>query len=222
MRINEDYMDVIDQQDVADSAGDVLDRQLKDELFCHQIDVIVNTGKYPEQMPDFHHANDAIYPVDNDSIRDVIGAIGRKYMFQNMFNLNWLDVSSVTSMKRLFDVVYEKMLDVNISRWDTSNVENMSYMFNRKHFNNDISRWDVSSVKTMECMFYLSTFTGDISGWDIRSLKNCRYMFADSNFNRDISAWDVSHIYNMDRMFYDSKMNCNLSNWDVTNARYRY
>lgn len=153
MRINEDYMDVIDRQDVANSVGDVLDRQLKDELFCHQIDVIVMNGKYPEQMPDFRHANDAIYPVDNDSIRNVISAIGRKYMFHDLFNLNWLDVSGVTDMNHLFDVVREKKLDVNISRWNTSNVENMSYMFNWKQFNNDISRWDVSSVKDMSCMF---------------------------------------------------------------------
>ena len=215
-------MDVISGEDVADSAGDVLDRQIKDELFCHQIDDIVKIGKYPEQMPDFRHANDAIYPVDNDNLQDVIGALGMKYTFQNLFNLNWLDVSGVTDMNNLFAVVREKTLNVNISRWDTSNVENMDNMFNGKHFNNNISRWDVSSVRTMECMFYLSTFTGDISGWDIRSLRSCQYMFANSNFNRDISAWDVSHIYNMDRMFYGSKMIRNLSNWDVTNVQYKY
>lgn len=181
MRINEDYMDVIDRQDVANSVGDVLDRQLKDELFCHQIDVMLNNMK-PVKL-DFEHASDAIYPVDDDSIKDVISKLSKLYAFSVGINLNWMDVSHVTNMKKLFSVASTMVINVDISRWDVSHVTNMSYMFAQKQFNGDISKWDVSSVRTMECMFYLSTFTGDISGWDIRSLKSSQYMFADSEFN---------------------------------------
>ena len=40
MRINEDYMDVIDREDTYDNVTGMLDRDLKDEYFCHQIDFI--------------------------------------------------------------------------------------------------------------------------------------------------------------------------------------
>ena len=41
----------------------------------------------------------------------------------------------------------------NISKWDVSNVEDMSYMFQWSEFNKDISKWDVSSAKDMHWMF---------------------------------------------------------------------
>ena len=179
MRINEDYIDTIESQDVADGAGDVLDRQLKDDYFLYQIDMIRN-GKVPEERPDFQHASDAIYPVDNDSIKDVIGKLSKMYAFSDGINLNWMDVSHVTDMKKLFSVVSTIVINVDISMWDVSNVTDMSYMFVNKKFNGDISKWDVSSVRNMSCMFESSSFNGDISGWDIRSLRKCDYMFFNS------------------------------------------
>lgn len=214
-------MDVIDRQDVADSAGDVLDRQLKDDLFCHQIDLIIS-GKQPESRPDFRHASDAIYPVVNDNIYDVISVISKKYGLSDNLNLNWIDTSGVTSMYNLFGRLFDMKIDVDISRWDVSNVKDMSHMFENKNFNTDISKWDVSSVKNMESMFDSSSFNGDISGWNIKSLERCPYMFSDSNFNRDISAWDVSHISNMYRMFNWSKMDRDLSSWNVSNVHNKY
>ena len=181
MRINEDYMDVIDRQDVANSANDVLDRQMKDELFCHRIDVILNTMK-PVKL-DFWAASDAIYPVSDDNIKDVIRILSKLYKFSSGINLNWMDTSRVTNMNNLFTVVSTKVLDVDISRWDVSYVTDMDNMFAYKKFNGDISKWDVSSVRNMVCMFDTCSFNNDISGWNIRSLRNCQYMFADSKFN---------------------------------------
>lgn len=181
MRINEDYMDVIDRQDVADNAGDVLDRQLKDELFCHKIDIILNTMK-PVKL-DFWEVSDAIYPVFDDNIKDVISKLSKLYNFSDSINLNWIDTSRVTSMNNLFSVVSTIVLDVDISRWDVSHVTNMGYMFFHKVFNGDISSWDVFSVRNMAGMFDSSSFNGDISGWNIKNLKNCEYMFAYSKFN---------------------------------------
>ena len=40
MRINEDYLDVINREDTYDNVNGMLDRDLKDEYFCHQIDLI--------------------------------------------------------------------------------------------------------------------------------------------------------------------------------------
>ena len=42
----------------------------------------------------------------------------------------------------------------DISRWDTSNVTTMAYMFQDAFaFNGDLSRWDTSKVTDMDGMF---------------------------------------------------------------------
>ena len=214
-------MDVIDREDTYDNVNGTLDKDLRDEYFCHQIDLICS-GEQPESRPDFRHASDAIYPVDDISLRNVISAISKSYGLIEHLNLNWIDTSGVTSMYRLFGGLFDMKIDVDISRWDVSNVEDMSYMFENKNFNTDISKWDVSSVKNMENMFDSCSFNGDISGWNIKSLERCSYMFEDSNFNRDISTWDVSHVSHMYSMFTWSKMDRDLSSWDVSNAKNNY
>ena len=43
----------------------------------------------------------------------------------------------------------------NISKWDTSNVEDMSSMFHgAQKFNADLSNWNVAKVTNMSSMFY--------------------------------------------------------------------
>jgi surface protein len=44
---------------------------------------------------------------------------------------------------------YNSEFKGDISDWDVSNVEFMSYMFSNSEFNGDISGWDVSNVKFM-------------------------------------------------------------------------
>ena len=49
-------------------------------------------------------------------------------------------------MSGIFDVINL----IKISKWDISNVTNMSGMFyNCENFNQDISRWDISNVTNM-------------------------------------------------------------------------
>jgi surface protein len=49
-----------------------------------------------------------------------------------------------------FEDYLEKM---DISKWDVSNVKDMSFMFTRSKFNGDISKWKVRKVKYMDYMF---------------------------------------------------------------------
>ena len=77
---------------------------------------------------------------------------------------------------------------------DTSNITDMSWLFNDSEFNGDISKWDVSSVTNMTTMFMNSKFDTDISNWDVSNVTNMASMFCNSVFNQDISNWDVSNV----------------------------
>ena len=85
----------------------------------------------------------------------------------------------------------------DISKWDVSNVTDMSFMFlGSKKFNSDIGKWNVSKVTNMYGMFYEA-----------------------ENFNQDISKWDVSNVTSMDSMFFEAKsFNQNISSWNLDKA----
>lgn len=67
-----------------------------------------------------------------------------------------------------------------IQHWNTSNVTNMSAVFdNANKFNQDISSWDTSNVTNMNIMFLSATnFNQDISNWDV---SNVKYFISFSN-----------------------------------------
>ena len=71
-------------------------------------------------------------------------------------DLNHLDISAVTDLSSLFAKFATFQGDV--SRWNTSNVTKMSYLFANTAFNGDISKWNTSKVQDMSHLFYLSSF----------------------------------------------------------------
>jgi surface protein len=89
---------------------------------------------------------------------------------------------------------YKSQFNGDISKWDISNVTNMSNMFENSQFNSDISKWDVSSVTNMEYMFYNSQYNGDISNWNVSNVTDMGHMFSNSQFNGDLSKWDISRL----------------------------
>ena len=112
-------------------------------------------------------------------------------------DLNDIDTSRITDMTFLFGGF--KLKDINkikpdVSKWNTSNVIDMTGLFhNCASFNCDISKWDVSKVKSMKLMFWsCSEFNQDISDWNVKSLKdiNSMFMFA-SNFNQNLDKWNL-------------------------------
>ena len=86
---------------------------------------------------------------------------------------------------------------------DTSNILDMSYLFENSDFNGDISKWNVSKVTDMGGMFYGSKFNGDISKWNVSNVKSTYGMFYKSEFNGDISNWDVSNVKFKLAMFHN-------------------
>ena len=131
-------------------------------------------------------------------------------------DLNWIDTSNVTDMSYLFDEM--RSFTGNVSEWDVSNVTDMGNMFGSTNFNGDLSKWDVSNVTNMDSMFEFSLFNGDISNWDVSNVTDMSYMFMESQFNGDISKWNVTNVEEMTYMFYKSQFNGDISKWDVSNV----
>ena len=80
-------------------------------------------------------------------------------------------------MKGMF-FMCEKLESIgDISKWDISNVTNMSYIFcDCYYLNIDLSSWNVSNVTDMNGMFSgCKSFNQDISSWDV---SNVRYHLA--------------------------------------------
>jgi surface protein len=136
---------------------------------------------------------------------------------------------------------FKGAFNADISKWDVSNVTDMSYMFyGADSFKQDISSWNVSKVTDMSYMFQifggfeamlgdtpakqkdaikdLTKDIGEIGRWDVSNVTNMRRMFSRTTYNPDISNWDVSNVIDMSYMFSSSIFNHNISNWDVSNV----
>ena len=140
-------------------------------------------------------------------------------------NFNWIDVSSLTSLKYAFSTpsIRDYIGFVEIDEWNVSNVTDISMMaWNCKWFNADLSKWNVRNVE-----FAIATFLGckdfnsDLSNWDVRNLKDSGSMFLYCDkFNSDLSKWNTSSLIDTSQMFKECKaFNSDLSNWDVRNVQ---
>ena len=172
---------------------------------------IIDTGRLDTKDKHFILSLPAAnYKANNNEIHSLVTNCVK--ILGDNCNLNWIDVSNVTNMSKLFE---NSTFNGDISNWNVSNVTNMSKLFENSAFNGDISNWDVSNVTDMSAMFAWSIFNGDISNWDVSNVKNMQRMFAWSNFNRDISKWHISNANDMQRMFAWSNFNSDISKWNI-------
>jgi len=85
--------------------------------------------------------------------------------------------------------------NIDISKWDVSNVKNMYGMFATcRYFNSDLSKWHVDNVVNMSNMFYDNwKFNSDISNWDVSSCEQMYFMFNGcKKFNQNLNSWTLN------------------------------
>ena len=107
-------------------------------------------------------------------------------------------------MTTLEGMFYKKTtFNEDISKWDVSNVLEMTSIFNNAFaFNADISEWKVNKVAGCYKMFFMaqnsggasiltSKFNSDLSKWRLSpTCTGMQYLFAAAvSFNSDISSW---------------------------------
>ena len=136
-------------------------------------------------------------------------------------DLNDIDVSHITSMynKKKYKGIFDGLdpHNIDISKWDVSNVLNMSYMFyNCKNFNCNLSKWNISKVENMSGMFNVcKNFNSDLSKWDVSNVKYMEYMFdgCENFIGYGLEDWDVSNVESMGWMFDGCKSLKNKPSW---------
>ena len=184
--LNEDILDDIDiddpEEDNVTSKIHKQNQEMVEQIVNDAVKQMINKKK---QLPEYIYNSEAVWkPKDSEELKFVIKTTIE--ICGKEVNLNWIDVSEITDMSKLF---YESEFNGDISQWDVSNVTDMYRMFQYSEFNDDISQWDVSNVTDMGDMFCDSKFNGDISNWNVSNVTNMRCMFCNSQFNSDISQW---------------------------------
>ena len=119
---------------------------------------------------------------------------------------------------------FSKLTEIeNVNLLDTSNVTDMSHMFQSciKLTNIDLSSFDTSQVTNMGEMFSGSTrlIILDVSNFDTSQITDMSYMFENcsSLTSLDVSNFDTSNVTNMNYMF----KNCSkLTSLDFRNATF--
>ena len=128
----------------------------------------------------------------------------------------------ITSMNSMF--YNASSFNGDISRWNTSKVQNMNSMFyGATIFNGYIGAWDTSNVQNMNSMFLnASIFNSDISRWNTSKVSDMYGIFAGArNFNQPIGAWNTSNVLSMSWMFNIATMfNQPIGAWDTSNVNY--
>ena len=126
---------------------------------------------------------------------------------------------------------YLHCTSIDLSYVDTSNVTDMSYMFNIGNVGAlspltylDISGFDTSKVKDMSCMFrYCELLPSlDLSSFDTSNVTNMNAMFALclTLTSLDLSSFDTSSVTDMSHMFSrcESLPSLDLSTFDTSNV----
>ena len=192
-------------------AAAIFNKRVTDPEYVYK-KIICNESVYDYEIDDLDRYVSNVKVKGTDLLQDIIDFYSEKYPANS---LNWLDVSCIENMNKLFNYTE---YNGDISLWDVSNVTDMACMFEKSKFNGDISKWDVHNVMKMNGMFYKSVFNGDISKWDVHNVNTMHGMFMYSQFDNDISEWDVSGVSSMIMMFAHSHFNQDISRWDVSNV----
>jgi len=134
----------------------------------------------------------------------------------------------INKLKDVNKIIKNEELD--LSKWNTNNVINMSYLFyNCSSLKSlpDISKWNTNNVKNMSYLFYncssLSSLP-DISKWNINNVINMSYLFYNcSSLSSlpDISKWNTNNVINMSFLFYNCSSLSSLpdiSKWNTNNV----
>jgi len=98
----------------------------------------------------------------------------------------------------------------------------MNSMFYHSEFNEDISNWNVSKVEDMSYMFEYSKFNGDISDWDVSNIEYTTHMFKYCPLENQPKKQPKLHGVNMSNCIFPGRSRLpqiDISKWDASKVR---
>lgn len=127
----------------------------------------------------------------------------------------------VLSYKAMFD--HTNVSSIDLSNFDTSNVINMSNMFNNSKATDikNLDKIDTSNVTNMSNMFaYTVAKVLDVSKFNTSKVIDMSSMFDNSNATvLNVSSFNTSKVTDMSRMFASTKAtSLNLKNFNTSNV----
>ena len=154
------------------------------------------------------------------------------HMFFSLGNVERIDMtgintSRVKNMSWMFHSGKNLYKHIELGSFDTSNAEDMSYMFGTSGMTTtenidpiDFSRFNTSKVKNMEGMFSYSFLPSlNIRNFDTSNVENMGQMFDTlmNVRNLDLSGWNVKKVNNIQGIFtrLNKIQSLNLSGWQM-------
>jgi len=145
----------------------------------------INSKSKVNEIPKYNY-----HPITTKGLQRLIKKLIKERGYDA--DLNDIDTSKITNMRGLVSNNNDFVIgNIQIDKWDVSNVTNMRNMFfGCKAFNCDISNWDVSNVENMTAMFYrCSSFNQDLSKWDVSNVKKMECTFDESPLEKNPPKW---------------------------------
>ena len=222
---NNKLIDIKENEDIKiEKPNNENEKKVNDELI--NIDEIIIQYKIEniEYSKDIRIFGDEFVKNNKDKCKIIISGnefeitthlnINKKQINNNIFEIKLKGIKQITNMSCMFSGKYNDFSPLSslpdISKWNTSNITNMSYMFNycsSLEMLPNISDWNTSNVKYMNGIFRNCTSLSslpNISQWNTSNV-----MYMDSMFFGceslsslpDISKWNTSNVKNMNEMF---------------------
>ena len=147
---------------------------------------------------------------------------------KNILKIKYKNIS-INNMTEMFREC-KLLINIFFFKWNTNNVFDMSYLFDRCESLETIKGLDnfnTSNVTNMEYMFYGCNSLINISNlekWDIRKVEDISYMFYSLEKMKslpNISKWEIDNVKNMEGLFYSCssiKLLPDISNWNTKNV----
>lgn len=161
-----------------------------------------------------------VYPPGDSS--SLFEGLSQMTHVNNAQNFN---ISTVRSTYKMF-MNCNSLVSIDVSTWDTHNVEDFSYMFsgctNLTSLN--VSRWNTGNAKKMDYMFNeCNNVTAlDVSNWEIGNVTTLLRTFSgcEKITTLDVSNWDTGKVRNMCAIFERCKglTAIDVENWNTESA----
>lgn len=142
------------------------------------------------------------------------------------------NLSNVTNASLMFYRTNSFSGADSMQNWDTSNIQNFSFMFAQQHIGQtyspdsntfnppNLNNWDVSSATDLSYMFAArASLNQNLNSWNVSNVKNMAWMFALCyTFNQPLNSWNTSSLEDIHFMFFGNPVfNQPLNNWNTSN-----